>query len=300
MNTKKYPQPAAGSVPCHNFCHRGLVTPFSLSVPRGYGHFSAVYRGDRVFYPLYLSLLGENGVEVSDIKEENLSQNGCDKTCDSSREEKRNGGKVRLAQTKKQAPAESGPSSSIKRSRRPKHGGAVGREGCAFALVSSTPWTPGSDSARRSRRRPSRVQRPPQHLTSSGGSTSRHQEQSDCSNNIKALNGICSASLIVCRSTSDQILTKGREKLPPEPDGASFPSGSVRGVRDGFHLPVPAPRLSLPLPTARRSAPTVRSTARSVHHPTRGTIPPGVSRYLYICPLATCPGKGALLFPTIV
>lgn len=174
------------------------------------------------------------------------------------------------------------------------------RESCDLTLGPSTTWMAGSDAIRGSRRRPSWVQWAPQHPLSGGGSTSRDRTWIVYVNNINRLDWMFDSSRIVARSTSDRFLTKGRKKLPPEPDGPSFPSGSDRGVRDGFHLPVPTPWLSLsygaraPVGSDR---PVVRPIIRSVRSAVRPgpASPPSVCLYLYICLLATCLRKYALI-----
>jgi hypothetical protein len=259
-------------------------------------------------YPLYLSLLGENKSQVADYKYKRLSQNSCDKFGDRGREGRQYGGKAILVQTKKQAPAESRPSSSIKGSWRQYPGGAVRRESCGSASVSSVPWMAGSDSARGSRAYSSPVQRPPQHPPFCGGSISWGWVEPACFNNINALDGICSVSRIVARSTSDQILTKGRKTVRwMNPERASWSSptgqtGSRRVPTEGWGRYTslrPAPRLSLPLGPVLRSAPIVRPFIRSIDPPSdpaRHPPPPSPPSVVSICPLATRPIKDVLLF----
>lgn len=78
---------------------QGFCDTYFPSIPRVYAQFIEIYRGDTMYYPLYLSLLGENKVQVTDIKAKRLSQNSCDKTCDSSRQVRAHGEEVNNAQT---------------------------------------------------------------------------------------------------------------------------------------------------------------------------------------------------------
>jgi hypothetical protein len=151
-----------------------------------------------------------------------------------------NGGKVNHAQTKKQAPAESKPSSSIKGSRRQGHGGAVRRESCGFDPGLPIPWTTGAGAVGTSRKR-----------SSSSGGHRRHRRANtpEVSNlTISKLYQVYmyvfgSPYISVPFSLSQALSHQGLicSHLWMNPERITHPSGVPAEVAGKVHLPPPCP-----------------------------------------------------------
>jgi hypothetical protein len=194
---------------------------------------------------------------------------------------------VNLTPIKKQTPAESSPSSTIKGSRKQIHGGDAQWKDCGSARGLSGPL--GSPARLQGHRQGSGAPI----YRSAAGLLHRRGKVHGCGFGCVYLQD---KSLIYYAVPSDCISSAGVSVSRMNPERITHPSGVPAEVAGKVHLPPPCPS-AVSSPGARRlvgsDRPSVHPSDRSIPRPGPAS-PPSVWLYLYICLLPMRPRKGAL------